>query len=465
MKAALILDNPKRDLLGLVLTAYQMLKMGADVYIVPMYNQGYDIPLIAPDVIVVNYVRPTNQKLLEGYRALGAIVIVMDTEGGVLSEASTDSPENWAKNFKAADLSRCVDYYFFWGPRLHDAFHRFSGLPAERLRVTGCPRYDLCHARWRRAIGYPRAGYVLINTNFSALNPAFSSSPDAEVEVFRDVGWEHDYVEQLYADLRRVFPRYLDTIERLVTANPDKTFVLRPHPFENAAFYRERFARNSNVLVDADGIVLNAIGNADCIVHLNCGTAVETALMGKVPLSMEFLNTATMRRHAPLPSTISCRAETFDDLNALVNDPALRAKRYATEVSLERDVTPWFHRVDGDAGLRVAAGALAAYRQKTTRRARRSILRSVTGGQGRPSWLQLVQGIGCNLVGSRLISAMRSLAQPSRAGKTVGLSAMSAEFHKVLVCDEARRRAQLTYARHPLTRAPLASVRARLQPV
>lgn len=99
MKVALVLDNPRRDLNGVLLTAYRLLRLGVESYVVPMYVQGYDIPLLGPDAVIVNYARTTNRELLQTYRALGILVLVMDTEGGIFSESGSDSPENWAKFF------------------------------------------------------------------------------------------------------------------------------------------------------------------------------------------------------------------------------------------------------------------------------------------------------------------------------------------------------------------------------
>jgi surface carbohydrate biosynthesis protein len=457
MRIGVVLDNPKRDLNGVVLVANHIARAGHEALIVPMYQQGYDVPILGLDALVVNYARPNNAALLRSYRHLGVAVVVMDTEGGVLSESGSDAPDTWARSFRARGLHACVDRYLFWGERMHQAFVRDSGLPAERLVITGCPRYDLCSPIWRGLLTYPRSGYILVNTNFSALNPAFSGSVDAEIGMFERAGWDRAYTEYLFAELKEVYPKYLDSIESMACADRSRLLLLRPHPFENAQFYRQRFAGVPNVVVDADGDVLHVISNADCVVHLNCGTAVETLLLGKTAISLEFLNSDRMRRHAPLPSQISCAASSEEHLQRLIRDPGSRP---STETRMElfaRFVRPYFHDIDGQAALRVAQHAIAAAAERTRPR-RRSLLCAACGGVQRPRTGQLLQGLASIAAGSLAVSRWRERASPARAAKAVDAEDVKATLTRLHAVAEVSPQLTITQAQHPYTAAQLASI-------
>ena len=93
---------------------------------------------------------------------------------------------------------------------------------------------------------------------------------------------------------------------------------IRPHPFEDEALYRRRFGSMPNVSIDGSGNVLPAIEAAACVLHLNCGTAIESLMLGTPAVSLEFLNTETMRAHAPLPARVSIPASSVRDLEELV---------------------------------------------------------------------------------------------------------------------------------------------------
>ena len=457
MKVALVVDSPKRDLAGLVLVAHELLKLGAEPVLVPMYQQGYDVPLLAPDAVLVNYARPTNQALLAGYRSLGIRVIVMDTEGGVLSESGVDSPANWARHFVERGLAAGVDRYLFWGPRVRDAFAEAGALASERLLVTGCPRYDFCSAPWNGLLRYPARGFVLVNTNFSAINPQFTRSADDEIEVFTKTGWSREYTLALFEELRAVFPRYLDAVAGLARRNPQRRVVVRPHPFEDAAVYRRRYAEFPNVTVDPAGSVLDVLNAADCMVHLNCGSSVETLLLGKAPISIEYLNTSRMRSHASLPASISCHARDETDLDRLVDSPSERAARLDGAALRSRYIEPWFHTIDGRASARVAS-AIQDTVGAESRRVRPSLRRAAAGGVARPSRGQLAQGVASHVVGSRAVASLRSTVSRARRHKAVEPAAVTELLHALRACDAGRAPARAEHARHPLTGARLSSL-------
>jgi hypothetical protein len=54
----LIVDNPLRDLEGLVLLGRQLAIRGAKVTLVPMYEQGFDVPAL---LVLMNYPRPRKE--------------------------------------------------------------------------------------------------------------------------------------------------------------------------------------------------------------------------------------------------------------------------------------------------------------------------------------------------------------------------------------------------------------------
>ncbi|MFC5299819.1 surface carbohydrate biosynthesis protein [Azospira restricta] len=457
-RVAIVVDNPRRDLRGLVLLAHEFTKLGALAYLVPMYQQGYDLPLLAPDLVVVNYARENNRSLLETYRALHYRVAVLDTEGGVLSESGLDSPANWARGIRQSGLAALVHDYCFWGEAVRDAFVEHSGMDAEALAVTGCPRYDLCCAPWSEVLEYERRGFVLVNTNFSAINPQFTRSAEDESRIFKSLGWEADYVEKLFDELKAVFPRYLDAVELIARTFPAKTVLVRPHPFENPQIYRDRFAGLSNVIVDGAGDILNAIFAADCVVHLNCGSAVDTVRLGKLPISLEYLNTERMRRHAPLPSRLSCPAGDPEMLLSLIADPDAAVAGY-DKIMISREVGRWYHLSDGLSARRVATFLMSRLGDRQPA-ARRSLGAAVRGGRSRASALQVLRGALGALAGSKPVSTLAELVQRSRRQKRIELPFVIGLLEQYCRLDDGVP-ALASIVRNPLTGAPLSTIAVR----
>jgi len=460
MKVGIIVDNPIRDLPGCILVARDLARQGVEPVLVPLYQQGTDVPLMGLDAVLLNYARLNNLPLMRTYRDLGIALFVLDTEGGVLSEAGADSPENWARSARQNRIHEIVDGYFFWGSRVQEAFVRESGIVADRLRVTGPPRYDMCSPKWRQMLQARRQGYVLVNTNFSAINPLYTVTAEAEKNAFQAAGWKREYIDQFLADLREVFERYLCELERLIRDCPEQTFVVRPHPFEARDLYRRRFVGYPNVVVDPSGSIFNVIHNASCVLHLNCGTAVESVLLGKLPVSLEYLNTDIQRRHTPLPSHISFGVESYADLKRVIGDIGRTAATFDFDAIKREYIRPWFHDVDGHASQRVAEELLSILRHNGGGPRRTGWVASLRSSSPDPSLKQRLQGVVNNALGSKHGAAVRNLANPEWRHKAFGakdVRELLAMFDRV--DGAAVPSLAVTHAHHPLTRLPLASIR------
>ena len=80
-KVCLIVDNPIRDLEGIILIAWHLAKKNIICYIVPIYCQAFDVISLKPDLVLVNYLRPNNVNLLLRYKKENIKICILDTEG------------------------------------------------------------------------------------------------------------------------------------------------------------------------------------------------------------------------------------------------------------------------------------------------------------------------------------------------------------------------------------------------
>lgn len=457
MRIGYIVDHPKRDLPGGIMFASALAARGVETVLIPLYDQGLDVPLLGLDGLVVNFARPVNLELVRAYTDSGMPVWVMDTEGGVLTRDGANSPKALARYVRESGFSDILAGYFFWGSVLHDAFVEDSGMPPELLHLTGCPRFDYAAPRWRSLLDSPRRNYVLVNTNFSLTNPLFARSPEDEVRTVVAAGWDKNYVRVLMADQKQIFREFAETLDRLFEAQPKRHFLLRPHPFENAAFYHQRYGRHANVTVDGAGSVLNVIRNAQAVIHLNCGTAIEGVLLETLPLSMEFLNTEFMRRHGPLPSSVSMPVESFDALARALDALEETKATFPFAQRHQAFIEPWFHLNDGCAADRMAEVVIAHVKQQPLPRDRISVKRSIMSSRKNARAGQRLQAITANVLGSRRTAVLRSRLQKNRREKLLDLPTIRQ------LAVEASHLAAITplkprWALHPWTGCSLASV-------
>jgi surface carbohydrate biosynthesis protein len=452
-----VLDHPRRDMPGAITFAHAAARRGCDTYIVPMYDQATDVPLLPLDALVVNFARPANLDLVKGYAEAGLPVFVLDTEGGILTEAGTNTPDRLGSLLKERGFDQLLAGHFFWGSRLRNAFADRSGLPEDRLIVSGCPRFDYASPRWRRALTHPRRDFVLMNASYPLVNPLFVSDAASERAAAVSAGWDADYITQLTRDVAQAFEEFKAVTARLAADLPKLTFLVRPHPFENHQTYQREFAGLSNVVVDGAGSVLNVIANSSCLVHLNCSTAVEAVMLDRLPISLEYLNTPRMLGHAPLPSRISQHARSYEELKEMVSRPQEYATHFPFAERHREFIHPWFHENDGGAAERVVEALIGLTGKRLSAV---SVSRSLTASRQSPRMIQRAQSMTANLFGSLLTSRVRAATKAVRREKffsAIQIASALTELQRVDGSPSTR----VMHARHPWTGVPLASVAIR----
>jgi hypothetical protein len=295
-----------------------------------------------------------------------------------------------------------------------------------------------------------------VNTSFSGLNPYFTEGASQERAAFLAAGFRDDYIEALLNDQRKAYDGFMKGIGRLCGALPNQRILIRPHPFENPEPYQRAFAKYPNVIVDGRGNVLNAIARAKCVVHLNCGTSVESVLLGKLPICLDWLNTGTLLSYAPLPREISYCANSIEDVVEAVRDiHALEASFSFTDMR-ERFIVPWFSEGDGKAAERVAERIVDASGSLPTRKT--SLRLSLLGGSLRPTKGQLLQGIMANLLGPEATAKLRASAEPRRKSKVFSVDDVQQALDCIARVAPESRLLHAKHGRHPVTRRKLASI-------
>ncbi|UPJ70897.1 surface carbohydrate biosynthesis protein [Bradyrhizobium sp. 187] len=456
MRIGLVVDHPKRDLPGAVMLGYQLARRGASVVLVPMYEQAVDVPRLGLDALVVNYARPATLDLMRSFAKAGLALYVLDTEGGVLAEKGGNSPPAMAMHIKDSGYADILAGYFFWGSRLRDAFLAAGTMLPEQLHLTGCPRFDFAASRWRALLdGEPR-GYLLVNANFPLVNSRFTGKPGGEREAMVRAGWDGAYVDRFIADLKQVFTNYLAEIGRLAAARPDRKILVRPHPFESEEVYRNALSRHANVVIDGTGSVLDRIRNAAAIIHLNCGTAVESVLLGKLPLQLQYLSTPTTAGHAGLPARVSRQVASFDELLGAIDHVERETGTFDFAGVHAADIEPFFHLNDGQAADRVADVLIGA---QGSRRPYVSLLATVKGTRARPSLGQIVKGAASAALGSAVTERLRSRFNPARRDKRIEPVFVKTLLQRIATHDRASPLQFRARRAHCVTTGlPLASV-------
>jgi surface carbohydrate biosynthesis protein len=366
---SLIVDNPARDLDGLVLQAFELASRGGKALLVPMYDQAYDVPSSGSDAVILNYLRPNNVDLAIGWKRGGMRILVLDTEG-----AAGKTAEDYAQLVTSVEGLDLVDAYCVWGEGQYRALLQTGHLDADRAVLTGCPRYDFCATQWQGALAQPdvKPGYLLVNTNFCAATPRFSAGPEAEAAAMVSAGFSADHARTFVADAAVAQRGMIELVRGIAMAIPDISIILRPHPFESHAPY-ESLLDLPQVSLRADGTSIQWIARASALLHLNCSTAIEAVMLGREPIAPEFLNTSAL--HVPAPSSVSragTNLQSIIDMIATATHGALPAPEPALARFRHDVIARVYFRIDGLAASRVA-DTVEKLLEKPTRPAARNV--------------------------------------------------------------------------------------------
>jgi surface carbohydrate biosynthesis protein len=319
-------------------------------------NHCEELWMLAPDVVLLNYLRANNQAMTRQLIDAGIKVCVLDTEGGVLA-----SMEHYAKTM-ATDRSLYghISRYFSWGPTLAQYLEREGIYASEQIIVTGSPRTDFYAPAWRAAAlrssmhveQYPQP-LVLINGNFPVANPRFQT-PEEEARVLVECfGFSRELVDEWQRTARRALRELSALCNNLAAKFPGVTFVYRPHPFERSDTYSELLDRRPNLHLVKAGTVEGWILRASALIQRSCSTAIEAGIAGVPAISPAWIPTAV-----PMPAAeaVSVGYETEDALARALKSILAGSFEWPPEPrrALDEVISEWFYKVDGRAHERVA---------------------------------------------------------------------------------------------------------------
>ena len=213
-----------------------------------------------------------------------------------------------------------------------------QGVPAERIVVTGQPRYDFLHAL-RQGTAQP-TGLDALGLPDGAKIIVFSSQPYLRYNVCDE------------AAARRIWRTVVEGVKGLGAGHH---LVAKLHPAEDLEGTRRwlghDFAPEWTLTRDAD--VLSLLWRADALVTLMSSTALEAMCLGK---PVVLLDAGVMPEPIPYSeSGAALRARDAEELTArlrqaLYDDGVRQALARAREAFLPAHVGP----LDGQASLRVA---------------------------------------------------------------------------------------------------------------
>jgi len=208
---------------------------------------------------------------------------------------------------------------FLWGEKqsLYLENNRVSYCQ-EKVLVTGHPRFELLREEFRSfyqedvdVYKQKYGKFILINTNFGLGN-----NIRGDELVLNNYGTRFPQIRSLIEYQKTQVFNFIDLCKGL-SRELDCRIILRPHPEESISTYRDNLKDCENVDVIAKGDVIPWIIAADVMIHHDCTTALECAMLGKNSIAYtKDLNTALV---TDIPLKISYQYNNLDSIVKHVN--------------------------------------------------------------------------------------------------------------------------------------------------
>lgn len=313
-KVAIIVDNPRRDLEGLVLLSKKLAERGLKTFLVPMYTQPYEVPAISPDMVILNYARKSNFELIRSYKKAGMLIGILDTEGGVW-----DSDKQFIDSIDTRTFPY-IDFYCLWGEAQCEAFKKYTDFPRSKLFVTGCPRFDFYKDPLLKAMEYDYSSlkpFILIASSFALANPKFVS-PGKEIENMVQCGYSRGVAETRMNDEIRCRKLLKDLVKIIAKKFSNLNFIIRAHPFEADTDYKVEFNNLKNIHVINNGVIGPWIRDAKIIIHFNSSIAIDARLMNKIPYSLDWISADSIRLMSGVSYNASAKLKSELELEQLI---------------------------------------------------------------------------------------------------------------------------------------------------
>ncbi len=284
-------ENQVRELDAKLLLVCIAARRGIPSIIGPKREVEFRIASFPKSIFLSKSLRIGNRKFFPISRQLGHEIVAWDEEALVHLPAEI----YFSRRLSPAGMNY-VSHFFAWGEDNAQLWRQYPNFPADKpIHVTGNPRNDLLrpemYSFYENAVNNIRDTYgefFLINTNFNHVNAFYPGQnlfvpgkPADEIAEFGQAarGMPRSYAEGFRDHKQAVFKDFQQLIPALEKSFSDHTIVVRPHPTENQAIYREIAERCRRVNVTNEGNVVPWLMAAKALIHNGCTTGVEAYVM------------------------------------------------------------------------------------------------------------------------------------------------------------------------------------------
>lgn len=320
------IETKVREYHGKLLLSLVAAEQGFDVVLGGQQGLRKIIHLFNPGIYIDKSIASTKVKWVKWCRQLGHKFTAWDEEGLVYFDDKV-----------YYDLRLCEEVlsqaslFFSWGSALNQTILKKLPDVAEKLVPVGNPRFDLMRPEvrefYRPAAEKLKERYgsiLLINTNFGFYNHYHGLEQERArlMKSYPIAIKRPEFFDGWIRAQEVMFHHFVAMLPQLREAFPEHAIIIRPHPSESLARWKEISAPIRDCHVNSDGNVLEWIYASDALIHFNCTTAIEAYLM-EIP-AIAYRPEQLGMYEQKLPNSLSLQAVDLDDLISVLKQVVYR---------------------------------------------------------------------------------------------------------------------------------------------
>ena len=340
------IETKVREFDAKLLLAVVALHHGFDVIVGALWELKFLADLLDRGIFLDKSIAKTKEQWFRRCRQLGHRIAALDEEGLVYFDAETYRQLRiFPKSMEHTDV------FFAWGKDQADITAPAVGPLAERIKLTGNPRFDLLrpelHSVYQKDIEAFRQQYgkiIQINTSFSFANTA--NDTDALPQTFAQYPITQKrptFFDDWMAAQHKVLQSFQEVLPLVRERFPEHTIIIRPHPSEGLELWQDLADSLSNTKVIREGNVVPWLLASDVLIHWNCTTAIEATLLGTPAIA--YRKERPDLYEQPLPNACSFHATSPEELLTMLDQAIQGHLKASSEEAVALSTTLEHHIV------------------------------------------------------------------------------------------------------------------------
>ena len=332
-----------------LLLACCLAERGFPVYVGCKNTIHYNITSFPAGLYLAKDFRVSSDLMFSIMKRLGFTIMAWDEEATL----PFDQDEYHTIRISESAFSN-VSAFFAWGPVNQETLQNAPYPVPGPVYLTGNPRRDLARPEIRgyfneqvEALRARFGRFLLINSNFGKLNHFV----DHEVVRPGDVdpglrGNPNSPKFEKKGELKfELYKHFLKLVPELAARFPELQIIIRPHPSESHASWRDAGGGYENVHVVYEGHVYPWLMASEVMIHSGCTTGMESYLLDSPVISYQPVTSEQAAQN--LPNQLSHKVYEFDTLIEEVESYVSGRRAAEKSDALDALITPYIDCQDG----------------------------------------------------------------------------------------------------------------------